>query len=52
MAARPSSPQQQQELLQVQQRLRVLTDQMNETSTRLSEALTRSGGNGREQRIR
>ena len=52
MAARPSSPQQQQELLQVQQRLRVLTDQMNETSTRLSEALTGTGRNGREQRVR
>ena len=52
MAARPSSPDQQQELLQVQQRLRVLTDQMNATSRSLSEALTRSGGNGREQRLR
>jgi phospholipid/cholesterol/gamma-HCH transport system substrate-binding protein len=52
MAARPSSPQQQQELLQVQQRLRVLTEQMNETSTRLAETLKRSGGNGREPRTR
>ena len=43
MAARPTAPQQQQELLQVQQRLRILTDQMTETSTRLSEAVTRSG---------
>ena len=30
----------------------MLTDQMNETSTRLAEALKRPGGNGREQRIR
>ena len=52
MAARPMTPEQQQELLQVQQRLRVMTDQMNETSTRLAEALKRSGNNGRDQRIR
>jgi phospholipid/cholesterol/gamma-HCH transport system substrate-binding protein len=52
MAARPTSAQQQQELLQLQQSVRMLTDQLSETSTRLAEALKRSGGNGREQRVR
>jgi phospholipid/cholesterol/gamma-HCH transport system substrate-binding protein len=52
MASRPASPQQQQEVLQLQQNVRMLTDQLSETSTRLAEALKRSGGNGREQRVR
>jgi phospholipid/cholesterol/gamma-HCH transport system substrate-binding protein len=52
MSARPTSQQQQQELLQLQQNVRMLTDQLSETSTRLAEALKRSSGNGREQRIR
>jgi phospholipid/cholesterol/gamma-HCH transport system substrate-binding protein len=52
MSARPSSPQQQQELLQLQQNVRMLTNQLSETSTRLAEALKRSGANGHEQRIR
>ncbi len=52
MAARPASPQQQQDLLRLQQKMRVLTDQMNETATRLAEGMSRSGTGGREQRIR
>jgi phospholipid/cholesterol/gamma-HCH transport system substrate-binding protein len=52
MSARPTSQQQQQELLQLQQNVRMLTDQLSETSTRLAEALKRPAGNGREQRIR
>ena len=52
MAARPASNQQQQELLQLQQHLRILTDQLNETSTRLAEAIKRPVGNGRERMIR
>ena len=52
MAARPATQQQQQELFQLQQRAGMLTDQLNETSTRLAEALKRPVGNGREQRIR
>lgn len=52
MAARPASPQQQQDLLRLQQKMRVLTDQMNETATRLAEGMSRSGTGGREQRFR
>jgi len=52
MSARPTSQQQQQDLLQLQQNVRMLTDQLSETSTRLAEALKRPVGNGREQRIR
>jgi phospholipid/cholesterol/gamma-HCH transport system substrate-binding protein len=52
MAARQATPEQQQELRQVQQRLRGMSDMMNETSTRLAEALKRSGTNGRDQRSR
>jgi phospholipid/cholesterol/gamma-HCH transport system substrate-binding protein len=52
MSARPTSPQQQQELLQLQQNVRMLTNQLSETSTRLAEALKRSGSNGHDQRIR
>ena len=37
MAARPATQQQQQELVQLQQRVAVLTDQLSETSTRLAE---------------
>ena len=49
MSARPATPQQQQEILQLQQNVRMLTDQLNETSTRLAEALKRPAGNGRER---
>jgi phospholipid/cholesterol/gamma-HCH transport system substrate-binding protein len=52
MAARPATQQQQQELFQLQQKANMLTEQLGATSTRLAEALKRSGGNGREQRTR
>jgi phospholipid/cholesterol/gamma-HCH transport system substrate-binding protein len=52
MAARPATTQQQQELLQLQQHLRILTDQLNETSTRLAEAIKRPAGSGRERMVR
>jgi len=52
LAARPSSPQQQQEFLQLQQRARVVADQMSETSSRLAEGLNRAVGNGRERTLR
>jgi phospholipid/cholesterol/gamma-HCH transport system substrate-binding protein len=52
MAARPVSAQQQQEALQLQQHVRMLTDQLSETSTRLADALKRPVTNGRERTIR
>jgi phospholipid/cholesterol/gamma-HCH transport system substrate-binding protein len=52
MAARPATPEQQEELRQVQLRLRGMTDQMNELTPRLAEAIKRSGGNNRDQRAR
>jgi phospholipid/cholesterol/gamma-HCH transport system substrate-binding protein len=52
MAVRPATQQQQQELFQLQQKANMLTEQLGATSTRLAEALKRSGGNGREQRTR
>jgi phospholipid/cholesterol/gamma-HCH transport system substrate-binding protein len=47
MAARPATQQQQQEILQLQQSVRMLTDHLNETSTRLAEALKRPTSSGR-----
>ncbi len=47
MAARPASQEQQQEMVQLQQTVRMLTGQLNETSTRLAEALKRPNAGGR-----
>ncbi|HKI21495.1 MAG TPA: hypothetical protein VKA15_26605, partial [Isosphaeraceae bacterium] len=47
MAVRPATQQQQQEMLQLQQTVRMLTDQLNETSTRLAEAMKRPAAGGR-----
>jgi phospholipid/cholesterol/gamma-HCH transport system substrate-binding protein len=52
IVARPATPQQQQEIARLERQVRVLTEQLNETSTRLAEALKRSGGNGRERATR
>jgi phospholipid/cholesterol/gamma-HCH transport system substrate-binding protein len=52
IAARPASPQQQQELVNLQRRVRVATEQLNETSTRLAEALKRPVTNGRDRTLR
>ena len=41
MMARPATPQQQQELVQIQQKVRILADQLNEISPRLAESLKR-----------
>ena len=51
MQARPTTPQQQQEIAQLQQNVQVLTDQLNQTSQRLAEAL-KPGADGRERRLR
>jgi phospholipid/cholesterol/gamma-HCH transport system substrate-binding protein len=47
MAARPTTPEQQQEILHLQESVRVLTNQLNETSTRLAESLKRPATGGR-----
>jgi phospholipid/cholesterol/gamma-HCH transport system substrate-binding protein len=52
LSTRPMSPQQQQEFLQLQQRVRVAADQMSEMSARLAEGLKRPVGNGRDRTIR
>jgi phospholipid/cholesterol/gamma-HCH transport system substrate-binding protein len=44
MSARPATPQQQQEILQLQQRVRTLADQLNQTSQRLAESLKQPVG--------
>jgi phospholipid/cholesterol/gamma-HCH transport system substrate-binding protein len=50
MAARPTSPQQQQEVLQLEQNVRILANQLSETSTRLAEALKQPTAGGRIRR--
>jgi phospholipid/cholesterol/gamma-HCH transport system substrate-binding protein len=47
MAARPATHEQQQEMLQLQQSVRMLTEQLSETSTRLAEGLKRPASGGR-----
>jgi len=49
MLARPATPQQQQEVLQLQQTVRILADQLNEISPRLAEALKRPTQGGRRE---
>lgn len=52
MAARATTPQQQQEVLQLQQHVRFLADQLNETSARLAEGFQKPGVKGRDRAIR
>jgi phospholipid/cholesterol/gamma-HCH transport system substrate-binding protein len=52
MSARPTTPQQQEEMVQLQQNVRVLTGQLNELSSRLAEGLKRPAGGGRERTLR
>jgi phospholipid/cholesterol/gamma-HCH transport system substrate-binding protein len=52
MSARPATPQQQQEILQLEQRVIVLEGQLRETSAQLAEALKRPGAGGRDRAIR
>jgi phospholipid/cholesterol/gamma-HCH transport system substrate-binding protein len=52
VSAQAASQQQQAELAQLQQNVRMLTDQLSETSTRLAEALKRPVSNGRERVVR
>jgi phospholipid/cholesterol/gamma-HCH transport system substrate-binding protein len=50
MMARPSNPQQQQEIQQLQQSVRVLANQLNESSQRLAESLKPPAGRDRLRR--
>jgi phospholipid/cholesterol/gamma-HCH transport system substrate-binding protein len=49
MLARAATPQQQQEVLQLQQTVRILAEQLNEISPRLAEALKRPAQGGRRE---
>jgi phospholipid/cholesterol/gamma-HCH transport system substrate-binding protein len=49
MSARPGTAQQEQELMALQGKVRMLTDRLNETSARLAEALKRPDAVGRDR---
>ncbi len=50
MSSQPMTPQQQEELRQLRQKVQVVTDQMGDLSTRMAEGLKRPAGNGRSER--
>ncbi len=50
LSARPATQQQQDEIVQLQQHVHMLTNQLSDTSTRLAEALKRPGPSGRVTR--
>ena len=50
MSSRPANPQQQEEIQKIRQRLITVTNQLNETSQRLAEALKQSNGRERLRR--
>jgi phospholipid/cholesterol/gamma-HCH transport system substrate-binding protein len=50
MSSRPATPQQQEELRQLQQKVQMVSEEMKELSTRMAEGLKRTGGNGRGER--
>jgi phospholipid/cholesterol/gamma-HCH transport system substrate-binding protein len=52
LSARPANPQQQEEMLQLQNNVRMVTSQLNDLSTRLAESLKRSASGGRERTVR
>jgi uncharacterized coiled-coil protein SlyX len=52
LAGRPATAQQQQEIMALEQNLRMLTDQMNKTSERLAEALKHPITGSRDRVIR
>jgi phospholipid/cholesterol/gamma-HCH transport system substrate-binding protein len=52
MSARPATREQQEEMVQLQQNVRVLTNQLNDLSARLAEGLKRPGGGGRDRATR
>jgi phospholipid/cholesterol/gamma-HCH transport system substrate-binding protein len=50
ITSRPGSPQQQEELRQLRQKVQLVSEQMSELSTRMAESLKRQPGNGRAER--
>jgi phospholipid/cholesterol/gamma-HCH transport system substrate-binding protein len=52
MSARPATQQQQEEILQLQNNVRMVTNQLNDLSTRLAESLKRPTVGGRERTVR
>jgi phospholipid/cholesterol/gamma-HCH transport system substrate-binding protein len=50
MSSRPATPQQQEELRQLQQKVQMVSEQMSDLSTRMAEGLKRPAGNGRGER--
>ncbi len=50
ITSRPASPQQQEELRQLRQKVQLVSEQMTELSTRMAESLKRQQGNGRSER--
>ena len=50
LTSRPNSPQQQEELRQLRQKVQMVSEQMNELSTRMADGLKRQSGNGRSDR--
>ena len=51
MAARPTTRQEQEELIRLQQKAQLAADQLNELSTRLADGLKRPAGKGRGERV-
>ncbi len=52
LSARPANPQQQEEMLQLQNNVRMVTSQLNDLSTRLAESLKRPTSGGRDRTVR
>lgn len=52
LSARPTTREQQEELVQLERNVQMLTNQLNDVSTRLAEGLKRPVGGGRERAIR
>ena len=52
MTARPATPQQQEEIAQLQRNVQSLTNNLNDLSSRLAEGLKRPAAGGRAQRLR
>jgi phospholipid/cholesterol/gamma-HCH transport system substrate-binding protein len=50
MSSQPATPQQQNELRQIQQKVQMVSEQMSDLSTRMAEGLKRQTGNGRSER--
>jgi phospholipid/cholesterol/gamma-HCH transport system substrate-binding protein len=52
MSGRPATPQQQEEMAQLQRNVQMLTNNLNDLSSRLAEGLKRPAGGGRDRALR